>query len=107
MFHINLTTPHTIYNLTLHDALPIYVIRRGPYAHRVQNILWSSCFKHFTVALRYSILWRVSTSRAAGCRKIEASTCKWRIDRKSTRLNSSHTVNSYAVFCLKKQTKYI
>src|SRR5438034_1283773 len=25
------------------------------------------------------------------------------IDRKSTRLNSSHTVNSYAVFCLKKK----
>src|SRR5260221_3374690 len=25
-------------------------------------------------------------------------------DRKSTRLNSSHTVISYAVFCLKKQT---
>src|SRR5438034_6392115 len=25
-----------------------------------------------------------------------------KIDRKSTRLNSSHTVNSYAVFCLKK-----
>src|SRR5438034_1590705 len=24
-------------------------------------------------------------------------------DRKSTRLNSSHTVNSYAVFCLKKK----
>src|SRR5688500_19419478 len=24
-------------------------------------------------------------------------------DRKSTRLNSSHLVNSYAVFCLKKQ----
>src|SRR5438034_7525765 len=29
-----------------------------------------------------------------GCRK----------DRKSTRLNSSHTVISYAVFCLKKKT---
>src|SRR5438132_4618633 len=28
-----------------------------------------------------------------------------RIDRKSTRLNSSHTVSSYAVFCLKKKTK--
>src|SRR5438034_8851096 len=27
---------------------------------------------------------------------------KWR-DRKSTRLNSSHTVISYAVFCLKKK----
>src|SRR5437588_8732550 len=27
------------------------------------------------------------------------------IDRKSTRLNSSHTVISYAVFCLKKKKK--
>src|SRR5688500_19984883 len=27
-----------------------------------------------------------------------------RIDRKSTRLNSSHLVISYAVFCLKKKT---
>src|SRR5438552_6824323 len=26
-------------------------------------------------------------------------------DRKSTRLNSSHQINSYAVFCLKKKTK--
>src|SRR5436190_13866923 len=28
-----------------------------------------------------------------------------RTDRKSTRLNSSHTVISYAVFCLKKKNK--
>src|SRR5438132_4753593 len=28
---------------------------------------------------------------------------RWRLDRKSTRLNSSHTVISYAVFCLKKK----
>src|SRR5438034_8998955 len=28
-------------------------------------------------------------------------------DRKSTRLNSSHTVISYAVFCLKKKMKYM
>src|SRR5256885_12845575 len=27
-------------------------------------------------------------------------------DRKSTRLNSSHLVISYAVFCLKKKNKY-
>src|SRR5260221_4873542 len=27
-------------------------------------------------------------------------------DRKSTRLNSSHTVISYAVFCLKKKNEY-
>src|SRR5256885_12112950 len=29
----------------------------------------------------------------------------WRIDRKSTRLNSSHLVISYAVFCLKKKKR--
>src|ERR1022692_3538605 len=29
---------------------------------------------------------------------------EWWRDRKSTRLNSSHLVISYAVFCLKKQT---
>src|SRR5215467_15523371 len=30
-----------------------------------------------------------------------------KLDRKSTRLNSSHLVISYAVFCLKKNTKII
>ena len=30
----------------------------------------------------------------------------WNRDRKSTRLNSSHALNSYAVFCLKKKTIY-
>src|SRR2546426_10895249 len=29
-----------------------------------------------------------------------------RLDRKSTRLNSSHLVISYAVFCLKKKKEY-
>src|SRR5690554_7671493 len=29
----------------------------------------------------------------------------WPLDRKSTRLNSSHVRISYAVFCLKKKTK--
>src|SRR5690606_40392018 len=28
---------------------------------------------------------------------------EWEIDRKSTRLNSSHVKRSYAVFCLKKK----
>src|SRR5690606_40258795 len=31
-------------------------------------------------------------------------TCGQHTDRKSTRLNSSHVKNSYAVFCLKKRT---
>src|SRR5205807_3875744 len=30
----------------------------------------------------------------------------WTSDRKSTRLNSSHLVISYAVFCLKKKTDF-
>src|SRR3954463_2900769 len=34
-----------------------------------------------------------------------SSGCQTRaLDRKSTRLNSSHTIISYAVFCLKKHT---
>src|SRR2546426_7292786 len=40
----------------------------------------------------------------------ESQLAKWRAthigDRKSTRLNSSHLVISYAVFCLKKKKKY-
>src|SRR5256885_6528056 len=40
--------------------------------------------------LRFSLDWRFSSGRA---------------DRKSTRLNSSHLVISYAVFCLKKKKK--
>src|SRR5436190_7448646 len=37
-------------------------------------------------------IWRIEGARASA-----------HIDRKSTRLNSSHTVISYAVFCLKKK----
>src|SRR5688572_32153936 len=36
-----------------------------------------------------------------------ASTSSTQIDRKSTRLNSSHSQISYAVFCLKKKKKKI
>src|SRR5438034_8873383 len=39
-----------------------------------------------------SIIWESKRTKA------------WSEDRKSTRLNSSHTVISYAVFCLKKKT---
>src|SRR5438034_8313770 len=33
----------------------------------------------------------------------ETKRVPYKVDRKSTRLNSSHTVISYAVFCLKKK----
>src|SRR5215204_7462211 len=47
------------------------------------------------------------SSRPAGRKTGRASPprCRPRRDRKSTRLNSSHTVISYAVFCLKKKNK--
>src|SRR5690625_5826710 len=41
-------------------------------------------------------------TREAGVRGLERE-----IDRKSTRLNSSHVAISYAVFCLKKKTSKI
>src|SRR6266446_9255334 len=44
----------------------------------------------------------ISTPPTAGCST--APCARWRCgDRKSTRLNSSHLVISYAVFCLKKK----
>src|SRR5256885_8665015 len=47
-----------------------------------------------------------STSRDGGGGGARVSDNRRR-DRKSTRLNSSHLVISYAVFCLKKKKKYI
>src|SRR5438132_2553282 len=44
---------------------------------------------------------RRGSFRTAACRIVEL--CHRERDRKSTRLNSSHTVISYAVFCLKKK----
>src|SRR5260221_2261262 len=41
-----------------------------------------------------------ASARRSGC---TAATALAALDRKSTRLNSSHTVISYAVFCLKKK----
>src|SRR5256885_5933822 len=53
---------------------------------------------------------RSSSSR--GTRESRGRSPSWRSrnrrqDRKSTRLNSSHLVISYAVFCLKKKTRNI
>src|SRR5256885_3576866 len=55
------------------------------------------CNIHFAV-----FNWRnVSARQSQRSRTVEV-----RRDRKSTRLNSSHLVISYAVFCLKKKTRY-
>src|SRR5437588_7775070 len=56
----------------------------------------------------YTTLFRSFRSTASLFTFIRRSSANWRQrerDRKSTRLNSSHTVISYAVFCLKKKKK--
>src|SRR5260221_8751844 len=57
----------------------------------------------------YTTLFR--STRPSGCARRLRARWSWDLaecadrDRKSTRLNSSHTVISYAVFCLKKKNK--
>src|SRR2546430_8450648 len=86
-FFFNDTATTEIYTLSLHDALPISAAARrrprGP-------------------AMR----------RAATCDNPSAPATRQRSrrpppDRKSTRLNSSHSQISYAVFCLKKKKQTI
>src|SRR5438132_4527659 len=76
------TAPPEIYTLSLHDALPICRQRDGAQA---------------SPARRLSLLG--GQVRGSQHHVVEVQ------DRKSTRLNSSHTVISYAVFCLKKKKK--
>src|SRR5436305_9208386 len=80
------TPPTDIYTLSLHDALPIY--QRDSVGHR-------AAFPD-----------RLSADRARrpGPQYRRAAPA---IDRKSTRLNSSHVRISYAVFCLKKKKIHI
>src|SRR5205807_9675727 len=55
---------------------------------------------------RYEDLIRAGELRAHGFYYFVPGMLKYfSIDRKSTRLNSSHLVISYAVFCLKKKTE--
>src|SRR5256885_10285855 len=50
----------------------------------------------------------VACSRRRSCwRRTPVGVTTPRRDRKSTRLNSSHLVISYAVFCLKKKKKHV
>src|SRR5688572_31115168 len=76
-FFFNDTPTTKIYTLSLHDALPIS--RRGGPLGRPDHRLQ-----------RQVLLGAVGDDR----------------DRKSTRLNSSHSQISYAVFCLKKKKNH-
>src|SRR2546430_7766385 len=89
-FFFNDTATTEIYTLSLHDALPIcYVAERLLGAVLVVAVLADQALLHHGDLL------------APGRRRAPEDL---RGDRKSTRLNSSHSQISYAVFCLKKKT---
>src|SRR5256885_6470080 len=53
----------------------------------------------------YTTLFRSASVEGGFCFSRYWTHCPWKPDRKSTRLNSSHLVISYAVFCLKKKIR--
>src|SRR5207244_8496820 len=91
------TPPPQVSTLSLHDALPISVVRGGGQVPRAQAIV-----------KRRQVLQR-RVGRSSGIGALVNATIHGeavllrRRDRKSTRLNSSHQIISYAVFCLTKK----
>src|SRR5205085_8992699 len=95
LFFFFTDTPTTeIYTLSLHDALPISVAGyQAELAAIDTNLGWAlSATGKASEALEAFSRARMSLERIVA-------------DRKSTRLNSSHSQISYAVFCLKKKKK--
>src|SRR5260221_6472172 len=90
-FFFNDTATTEIYTLSLHDALPIY-LPRSAWNDDPHRTLPSVDKPIPEFGTRHQALFVTTEFRN---RFIE--------DRKSTRLNSSHTVISYAVFCLRKK----
>src|SRR2546430_7061015 len=87
-FFFNDTATTEIYTLSLHDALPICVR------------LVHAAGRHDLGRSRRGIAGAVRDDGAGEIRDRPRPA-----DRKSTRLNSSHSQISYAVFCLKKKKK--
>src|SRR2546429_2712466 len=78
-----------------------------PYTTLFRSLMWPA-FAAGWVFMFFIILRELSASILlyGPGRRIDALSSR-RIDRKSTRLNSSHGYISYAVFCLKKKNKII
>src|SRR2546426_8391096 len=85
-FFFNDTATTEIYTLSLHDALPILECACA-HDHAVQG--YRRAVRRRGGLARTAVAGRPVPGRGG--------------DRKSTRLNSSHLVISYAVFCLKKK----
>src|SRR5690606_41274035 len=95
-FSFNHTATTEIYTLSLHDALPISVeLRLSKICRRLaQNLIGLTQLADLAFQRLELVgdLGRNTGTLAA----VD-------LDRKSTRLNSSHVKISYAVFCLKKK----
>src|SRR5689334_23746292 len=98
-FHDTATTE--IYTLSLHDALPISRARSSGGARRVFDARKGE-FASYAVHERDQLPLGAVLSGPALVVEDDTTTV---VDRKSTRLNSSHSSISYAVFCLKKKKK--
>src|SRR2546426_11323007 len=92
-FFFNDTATTEIYTLSLHDALPILRPRRARDRGRVDQGVHEPDRRARAADAQDGAAARALDPPGAGR------------DRKSTRLNSSHLVISYAVFCLKKKKK--
>src|SRR5258708_28584106 len=91
-FFFNDTATTEIYTLSLHDALPISLVSVNSTEVGPLSVTHQGQFPAVTLSF---------TLRAG----VALGNCPWCVterDRKSTRLNSSHQIISYAVFCLKK-----
>src|SRR3712207_9166572 len=92
VFFFNDTATTEIYTLSLHDALPIYEGRQELVIVGPRRTLFKVIYRWWGILS--SPAWSPGGMRIAF------------IDRKSTRLNSSHANISYAVFCLKKKQEH-
>src|SRR5205085_11243789 len=103
------TAPPTtdIYTLSLHDALPICLPPRGGDRRPVGAGAWCAVVgprARDRAGRGAGGAPRAAHPRPAGRRRGQGHAGR---DRKSTRLNSSHSQISYAVFCLKKKIKQV
>src|SRR5439155_24085803 len=91
----NVPSPPDFYTLSLHDALPICLHGEstGPVATPSME----------TIARRFRVLLVNGVQMELLIAALEEIDREQKLDRKSTRLNSSHVAISYAVFCLKKK----
>src|SRR5690606_39561485 len=93
--------------LCLHDALPIFgamgdVVSVKPGYARNYLLPQSKALRATQENIAYFEAQKSALEKANNEKKAVAEKSAKKIDRKSTRLNSSHVKISYAVFCLKK-----